>query len=130
MKKFKCNKLVRDEIPRIFKECSIECSPITLDNESYVIELKRKVVEEAKEVLDAKTTEELIEEIGDLQEVIQSLINALNLDNEKIKQVREEKKRAKGGFSDRLYIDTFSIPLESEHIQHFLEKADKYPQVK
>jgi hypothetical protein len=60
------NKLVRDKIPEniIARGENVEC--LKLEGEALIAALKRKVIEEAFEVADSKTSQQLVEEFADL----------------------------------------------------------------
>ena len=81
MKKY--NKLVRSEIPEIIKAEGKQCMYITLDpikeeDKTEVIRLlKQKLVEEAQEVLEAKTRGQVLEELADLTAVFDTLVYEL-----------------------------------------------------
>ncbi len=78
------NKLVRREIPEIIKESGKSCTYVYLnpsvDEEKDIIVrlLKEKLVEEATEVLEAKTNGQVLEELGDLKEVVDNLLSFIS----------------------------------------------------
>ena len=78
----KYNKLVRDRIPEIIEGNGEE--PITriLNDEEYRSELIKKLNEEYDEVVNA-SGEDIIEELADMLEVMESIANLQNktLDN-------------------------------------------------
>lgn len=83
--KIKKLQLVRDNIPEIIIKGN--CNPITriLSDGDYKKELEKKLLEEYNEVIDTKTTEERIEELADMLEIIQALAvleNERVIDNE------------------------------------------------
>lgn len=59
------NKLIRDNVPNICHDKGIETNTRILDDEEYVLELKRKLVEESKEVLCSDSTG-FLEELADV----------------------------------------------------------------
>lgn len=84
------NKLVRDKIPEIIRTNgeSINCRRIV--EGGLVIELKKKLLEEAYEVFDAYDRSEIIEELADLEEVCKAL--ECNEDIEELYDLRLVKK--------------------------------------
>jgi predicted house-cleaning noncanonical NTP pyrophosphatase (MazG superfamily) len=136
------NKLVRDKIPEIIKRqdeansLSVGIDDIrrkeTKVNVKYRIlegeELKKaavaKLIEEAQELLGAKTDDEVIEELADLCTVLQLVINAYggvyddpdgldfmhahNLYN-MIEIVADKKEREKGGFYRCVFLEEVSV---------------------
>jgi predicted house-cleaning noncanonical NTP pyrophosphatase (MazG superfamily) len=68
------NKLVRDKIPEIIRNSGKDFNCITLKNESYISELKRKLQEEVEEYAQASDDAEAVEELADILEVVHALI--------------------------------------------------------
>ena len=96
------NKLVRDKIPE-----NIDSKPgskskyrILNDNE-YLIELNKKVLEEANEFIEDNS----IEELGDLMEVINAIMQFKNYKTEELYKVMKEKADKKGAFNNRIYLE-------------------------
>jgi predicted house-cleaning noncanonical NTP pyrophosphatase (MazG superfamily) len=103
------NKLVRDKIPEIIvKENKIPKVRILSDDE-YKFELLKKLVEESGEVLEAKNNQEdLIKELGDLLEVIDSTIKAFNLNQGDILALKDKRKKERGGFDKKIFLENVS----------------------
>lgn len=99
------NKLVRDNIPQIIKDSGKKCSVRILNDEEYVKALKEKIVEEAKELLEAKTSEDVIEELADLYEVVEALLIEGKIDLLAIKKKRIQKNMEKGAFDERVFLE-------------------------
>ena len=72
------NKLVRDNIPQIIENNGSKPTIRILNEEEYKIELEKKLYEEYQEVVGAKKSEDRIEELADMLEVISSLANLEN----------------------------------------------------
>ena len=87
------NKLVRDKIPEIIvAENKIPKTRI-LGDEEYKKELLRKLLEESNEVFEARNNEQdLSKEIGDVLEVIDSVIKAFKLDKNQILNLKSKRK--------------------------------------
>ena len=99
-------KLIRDRIPEIIENSGSKSKIRTLDDEEYKEELLKKIVEEAKEVLETKgDRKEFIKEIGDVLELIDYLIKVFNLDSEEIEKVKKERKESRGGFDKKLFLE-------------------------
>lgn len=91
-------KLIRDNIVDfVFKSRNEVLNTRIASHEEYLSFLKHKVVEEAKEVLNSNSKEELIEEVADLLEVLKSLCQKNNIVDEVFKK-REAKFLERGGF--------------------------------
>ena len=94
------NKLVRDHIPEIIRQDGRQCGVAVMPEDEYVQTLKDKLIEEAEEAAAAKP-EELIRELADLYEVIDSLIAVCSLDREAVLVEQEKRRQSRGGFSKR-----------------------------
>lgn len=104
MKKY--YKLVRDKIPEIIKADNEEPKVRVLEAEEFKKELLKKLVEEAEEALKTGSDKkELEKEIGDILEVINYLIKEFGLDENKIEKIRKERRRSRGAFDKRLFLE-------------------------
>ena len=99
------NKLVRDNIPNIIKNNGGEPFTRILTDEEYKIELEKKLYEEYNEVLNTKNTEERIEELADMIEIISSLalVEGKNLDV--VLECARNKSIKRGGFKKKIYLE-------------------------
>ena len=128
MKTFKFDKLIRDKDKMIDVGALVSS---TLSEDDIFHYFKLKIVEEAAEVLEAKTREELIEELADCLEVIHGFAR-FGIGFETIEQVRKEKRDRRGGFEKAIIIDTVTLDAREEFVKYrkYLEsKPDKYPVV-
>jgi predicted house-cleaning noncanonical NTP pyrophosphatase (MazG superfamily) len=99
------NKLVRDLIPNIIKESGKECVYRTLTDREFKRALVTKVVEEGQELMQASNKNEMVDELGDLYEVIETIMMVYNIDKREIDDHRIKKNITKGGFDDRVYLE-------------------------
>lgn len=101
------NKLVRDNIDTIINNNGKNELAVTriLSDDEYKVELLKKLDEELKELNEAVLSgnrEDITEESADLIEVIR----ALNKDNlELVMQELESKRKKKGGFTKKKYLE-------------------------
>ena len=99
--KYTYNKLVRDKIPKNIN--SMEGRNATwriMDDDEYIKELNKKLLEEAHEFIE----ENAVEELADVMEVIQSIMRIKNISYEELKNVQQIKREKKGGFSNKIYL--------------------------
>ena len=99
--KYIYNNLVRDKIPENIN--SMEGRKATwriMDDDEYIKELNKKLLEEAHEFIE----ENAIEELADVMEVIQSIMRIKNISYEELKNVQQMKREKKGGFSNKIYL--------------------------
>ncbi|HHE76620.1 MAG TPA: phosphoribosyl-ATP pyrophosphohydrolase [Candidatus Parcubacteria bacterium] len=100
------NKLIRDKIPEIIERNGGKHKIRILNDEEYKKELLKKIVEEAREVLETSgDKKELTKEIGDVLEIINYLVRVFDLDREKIETTRQARKESRGGFDKKLFLE-------------------------
>jgi predicted house-cleaning noncanonical NTP pyrophosphatase (MazG superfamily) len=96
-------RLVRDQVPRLVREAGHavafrEAAP----GDERVRFLKRKVAEEAQELLGSSAGDEQ-EEVADLLEALEALLAERGVAREDLKALKESKRRSRGGF-ERGYV--------------------------
>lgn len=98
------NKLVRDRIPEIIENDGKQCTTKILDNERYIVELKKKVHEELQEYEAASSDEEAVEELADILELMHALAKTHGSTIEEVENVRVEKAKKRGGFEEKVFL--------------------------
>jgi predicted house-cleaning noncanonical NTP pyrophosphatase (MazG superfamily) len=99
------NKLVRDRIPEILAEKGVAFETTTLDDIGFSKELMKKLIEEANELVEARSsTEDLIKEIGDVYEVINAIVDTHNLDRSEIDRLQIERAQKRGKFEKKIFL--------------------------
>ena len=95
------NKLVRDKIPEIILKDNAK--PIThiASNDEFLIKLYDKLIEEFNEFKQEPNQEEM----GDILEVIESIIEHYRFDRDEIEKIRLNKKSTRGGFDKKIILD-------------------------
>lgn len=125
------NKLVRDFIPTILKECRYHL----LEPTAYEEALQDKLQEEVREYLTAKK-EHRLEELADILEVLHALTLMLGKDFSSLDAKRIQKRQLKGGFEKGVFLESSSSPClfcdpppESilKRFQHCFALQDAYP---
>ena len=100
----KYNKLIRDRILEIIKADEKKPYFRILNKKEYLKEIKKKIIEEARELAKAKNKKEIINEIVDVQELIDVLISELGLTKLKIQKQQKVKNKKRGGFKKKLFL--------------------------
>lgn len=96
------NKLVRDKIPEnIDSEPGRKSKHRILDDKEYLVELNKKILEEANEFIE----ENSIEELGDLMEVINSIMKLKGYKMEDVSKIMKAKADKKGAFDNKIYLE-------------------------
>ena len=99
------NKLVRDNIPNII-ESNNECAVTRiLNDEEYRSELYKKLQEETNEVINAKNTKDVVEELADVLEVLRSIGELEHMNLDAIIEVANQKRLKRGGFEKRIFLE-------------------------
>lgn len=128
-KKFAVNKLIRDNMPEIFVHRAIDMDWHTLNTQEHIQALKNKIIEEAHEVAQAVSRQELIEELADLQEVMDALLAMHSISKENLSQVQEAKRAMRGGFTKGVYSSSIGMDEENPYIGYYLSKSKEYPEI-
>ena len=96
------NKLVRDKIPEnIEKDIGKTCKYRVLNDEEYLLELNKKVIEEANEFIENNS----IEELGDLLEVLNAIMKVKDYKMDEVKTIMKEKEEKRGAFNNKIYLE-------------------------
>ncbi len=94
-------KLVRDRIPEIIRQSGRECGVEAMDEEEFRQALRAKLVEEAQEAAVA-TGADLVTELADLYEVVDTLMAVYGIDRETVLKEQQRRQMERGGFSRRI----------------------------
>lgn len=130
MPTFRYAKLVRDNIPGWHRENGHTVKGERLAGGELQNALCEKLHEEADEVSGALSREELIEEIGDVQQIINDLCASEGITKAELEASIKKKTDRKGGFLNGEYIDTVTIPNENDKWAQYCRQApEKYPEV-
>ena len=96
------DKLVRDNIPTIIEKKGDTPVIRVLDENEYRRELMWKLQEECNEVMNATSREQLIEELGDVLEVLKAIAKLEDKTMADVVEKDQKKKLVKGGFEKRI----------------------------
>ena len=98
------NKLVRDKIPEKIEKNGEEAIMAELDKKLFSSLLKRKLVEEALEVLDSENDENIVAELADILEVFDGILIQHQIDLKTVLDQKEKKRNKVGGFERGVYL--------------------------
>lgn len=104
MKIIKYNKLIRDGIPKIIKEDGGAPKISRLPKPKFLKELRKKLIEESREIQKAEGGDSLVNELSDVLEVLMAIAGAERISWPKVERKRKEKKKKRGGFARRLFL--------------------------
>ncbi len=92
---------MQDKIPEIIHSAGGECEVIVMAEDEFQQALREKLVEEAQEVATANS-EDLVKELADLAEVIDTVLTAYGISRGAVLAEQERRRRERGGFAGRL----------------------------
>lgn len=99
------NKLIRDKIVDIIEKDGKKAIVSTLNDEQYKIELLKKLLEEANEVANSSNSNEMLEELADVLEVVRYLAKINGKELNDIVAIADEKKEKREGFDDKVFLE-------------------------
>ncbi len=120
---FEFNKLVRDKIPEKIEKNGEEAVTAELNKELFSSLLKRKLVEEALEVLDSKNDEDIIAELADILEVLDGILSQYQIDFNTVLSQKEIKRKKSGGFDKGIYLKKTTSRTASGEGRIIVDKA-------
>ena len=127
--RFKIAKLIRDKLPTIGASLGFRHQIQPLQGQDHIDHLKLKLLEEAEEVQEATSKEDLTEEMADVFEVLHALAKANHISLEDIEQKRMEKADLRGGFDGGAYCAHMDIPADHPDVKKYQALSDKYPEL-
>ncbi len=130
MRKFLQNKLWRDKMPQKLEATGSIIHIKKLTDAEFNKELRIKLLEEADEVQAAQSKEELIGELADIYEVIDTICALHGINKEAIQTIQTQKRNERGGFIERKYVTIAEHPEGSYGVEYCLAQAEKYPEIK
>jgi predicted house-cleaning noncanonical NTP pyrophosphatase (MazG superfamily) len=99
-------KLVRDYIPQIIEESGRTCTYHVSTRDEYEMWLFEKMKEEMQEFIDSPS----YEEAADIYEVFRSFCGLYQLELDGVESVATDKRERRGGFSQRIILDSVDSP--------------------
>lgn len=102
-KKYYHQKLIRDRIPEVIIKSGDEYKTRVMGEKEFEKELKKKLIEESKELVNAPK-EELLNELADVLELTKSIASYFKISFSKVEKFQEEKRKKKGGFKKKLFL--------------------------
>ncbi len=111
------NKLVRDGIPGMIEKRGERVEVVKLSGDAFLLALRQKLVEESLEALDAKSGDDLVGELSDIEEVIRAISQVLQVRKGRIEAERKDKRKRRGSFNAGFMLRKTSTPhtLQRRH---------------
>lgn len=102
-KKYFHKKLIRDRIPEVIKASGDTGKVRKLSLKEYDKELKKKLVEEAKELAEA-SKDGILNELADILELTKSIADHYKIRFSAVEKYQKEKRLKRGGFKKKLFL--------------------------
>lgn len=128
MRKFKFGKLVRDYITIGIKEGGGRAVTRTLTDNEFIKELHVKLLEEFTEYTNANP-EDVVNELADVYEVLDTLRDALKISESQLQEARENKTQKHGALKNRVFIDYVEVKEDYPWIKYYEKNPDRYPEL-
>jgi predicted house-cleaning noncanonical NTP pyrophosphatase (MazG superfamily) len=125
MREYPFNKLIRSKLPARMEKEGVVVNAQTLEMEEYIAKLKQKIIEEATEVSESTSHEELITELADVLEVIYAIAEASNISQAEIENVRIEKREINGHFKPEHYVHYIQVAHDNHKVIEYLENKNR-----
>lgn len=125
MPKFLVQKLIRDN----FADLDHWQGTRELSEDEFIHELKRKLIEEAEEVMASRTLDETLEELADLQDIIDIFAKHLALSKADISKAQAKKQATRGGFNRRIFAEIINLKESDRLVAHCRSQPHKYKEI-
>lgn len=99
-------KLIRDNIPEIIKNKKGKSPKIDKikNKKEFLNYLLMKLVEESQEALNYTSDQNLIEELGDIKEIVVKILEIQKIEEKELERIRLLKREKNGGFDKKLIL--------------------------
>jgi predicted house-cleaning noncanonical NTP pyrophosphatase (MazG superfamily) len=123
MKKFRVEKLVRDKIlDNICKNKLAKVDYKRLNDEEFLIELKKKFYEELEE-FDLSDSENFKNELADLQLIVDYFLKTLNVTKKELNSISKKKNKKVGVFDKKIFLKTVELDESDEWIPYYEKRC-------
>lgn len=98
-----------------------------LNDQEFVQELQRKLLEEVKE-LDQKDPK-VVDELADLLEVIEAIGRELGHDFDSLRQIQKDRLNKRGGFENRIFVERLDLDEGDPWADYYAKEPDRFTEV-
>jgi len=102
-KKYYHNKLIRDKIPEYIESKGGSYKTKTLNVAEFKTLIRKKMVEEARELVSAKRNE-LVNEMADVLQLLISIAKFEKIPFSEIEKARKNKEKERGAFKKKIFL--------------------------
>lgn len=129
MRKFRSEKLWRDKTIEMWEKHGSVIHWKRLDDAEYNNQLRLKLLEEAQEVSEAQSRQDLMSELADVFEVIDAICALHGFSRNDTRAAQEKKRAERGGFFERIFVTIVEPPEGSDFEKYCLAQPEKYPEI-
>ena len=104
MPKYRFRRLARDKMVEWLEARDHVMEYTRVSGEDFAKELRNKIIEEADEVKQAKSREELIEEVGDVLDILDAICKQAGITSEEVAASQKAKFDERGAYN-RVAVD-------------------------
>ncbi len=128
MPKFRLNKLVRDKI--VDHQIASGATPKyhVLSDSDHKTALVHKIIEEARELLDAKPND-MLAELADVRQALDDLTEKYGFSAADVAQAAHAKNEKNGAFKKGHYIESVDLPEDDKWVEYYRRNAERYPEI-
>lgn len=102
------NRLIRDGVLKKIEDTWDTATYHTVSDEEFGIKIKEKLIEEATEVHQATTREEIKNELSDVFKIGKEIMKLYAITEEELAEVMRKKDEKVGGFDQRIILEEAS----------------------
>lgn len=127
--RFVVNKLIRDNMIEFQTKQGVVLHERILDTAEFNQRIHEKLIEEAHEVIEARTRQDLIEELADLTEVMHAIMTHHKILLTEVEQTRLKKHAERGGFEKKIFSTTIDIRDDKPALAYYKARPQQYPEI-
>lgn len=127
MRKFRLDKLVRDELVSKMQEIGETVQYRVLDDAEILEALRDKLIEEVSE-FDPKSPTAL-DELADLKAVMDQAAAELGSGPEELQKLQDKKAARSGGFAARLFVETVTMSDDDPWAAYYAAEPERFPEI-
>lgn len=128
--KFKTDILIRDKRLQWMQNQGLDVSWEYLSDDVFEKHLRNKLIEEATEAANEINSDDFVEELGDVFEVLDYLMRLKGISREDVLKTQTIKAQKFGKFDERIYTHHVQMNEDNPAVQYYLNNAEKYPEIK
>ena len=107
MRKFLQNKLWRTKaVDMMEQNCGSRIHWRYLDDQEFNKQIRIKLLEETREVITSQSCKDLLNELADFYEAIDSLAEVNHITRDEIITAQNSKRKERGGFAGKRFVET------------------------